>query len=38
MKFVNEAGWDRALRIALGVVALYELLGVSTCLRSPGAA
>jgi hypothetical protein len=23
MTFVNEAGWDRALRIALGLVLLY---------------
>lgn len=67
--FINEAGWDRALRVVLGVVllylgwagvvggtlgwilkivgflplatglvgwcALYALLGISTCSRSP---
>jgi len=70
--FVNEAGWDRALRVVAGVVllylgwagvvggtlgwvfkvggflplatglvgwcAVYELLGVSTCPRTPNVA
>jgi hypothetical protein len=70
--FINEAGWDRALRILVGAIllylgwsgavggtlgwifriggflplltgivgwcALYQILGVSTCLRAPNAA
>ncbi len=27
MRFINEAGWDRVIRVLLGIVLLYMSLG-----------